>query len=82
MTMVKHSPEPWKKGTHGIEDSNYESVVLDLSDTDLDCGWSEPASEVDLDRIVTCINALAGIEDPEAFVEAARKGNTWPSLGL
>ena len=75
----KHTPEPW---SWGFEDKSviyiqgpgeHEDHVL----------WSEicPAcqrsgsrctapSDANAERIIDCVNALAGVDDPAAFVEA------------
>ena len=47
---MKHSPEPWKRGTDGlIYDANNEFVT----DT---CGTSLPEGEENQKRIVACVN--------------------------
>ena len=69
-----HSPEPWTrhiedtelplggssvKGPVGIVDANREAVVPDTP-------WCPTG--YDMERIVACVNALAGVQDPAAFM--------------
>lgn len=75
MTM-KHSPEPWKVGErrivggmHDIDetrvaDANGEAVA------DFDNGYMKDRTH-NAARAVACVNALAGIEDPQRWVEMA-----------
>lgn len=53
MTDQRHSPEPWKivVSGHVIENTNHQVVIED----------AEGASVKDLERVVACVNALAGI---------------------
>jgi hypothetical protein len=61
MTKYFHSPEPWKRGTDGlIYDANNDFVT----DT---CGTSLPEGVENQKRIVACVNAMQGIDDPQAF---------------
>ena len=68
-----HYPEPWIF----IHNSHYYEIESE--------GWSvadvfgnschpagEGAAGPTAERIVACVNALAGIEDPEAFVKEAK----------
>lgn len=70
MTQPKHTPEPWLIG------KTTEKGMPIETETDL-IGFFDPWSNlnnVDLAnaaRIVSCVNALAGIPNPQAFVEAA-----------
>ena len=66
--------EPWVRG----QDREAECLFQDGEMTPLvlaDPSRIMTASEVDgmLDRIVACVDALAGIEDPAGFVAAARR---------
>lgn len=69
--MSKHTPEPWGLGTREegtICTCGGRGLVIYR---DQDCNRS--LSDSDKARIVACINALAGIPDPEKFVKAARE---------
>lgn len=65
MTNPKHTPEPWKvvinindKSTYAIDGSNPRSRYV-----------ADDLLEADADRIVACVNAMAGIEDPQLLRE-------------
>ncbi len=69
--MSEHSPEPWSIGPSeecdGVEtifDANGDALWLDP--------YAGPGDE-DNQRIVAMSRALAGIEDPEAFVRAVKE---------
>lgn len=55
--------------THPIGDAVYLLNANGKCPATTGCG---PTSEANARRIVDCVNALAGIENPAAFVEAAR----------
>lgn len=73
--MNGHTKEPWKvfRSTDGLH-------VLGIGDkdaggiTDADGGLWRSGKEraANADRIVACVNALATIPDPEAYMKAAR----------
>ena len=74
--MSKHHPGPWV-----IEpDISTVEVFTEQGDKGgFGCSWlacSGPGPRETLEanaaRIVACVNALEGIDDPEAFVEAAK----------
>jgi hypothetical protein len=65
-----HSPEPWKlhqrskrPGDVDVADANDQCVL----ETDWIPGELERA---DYERIVACVNALAGVQDPTAFMQS------------
>lgn len=66
--MSKHTPEPW------AYDNEF---IVDASDNYLaDCAGSDFSVEQDrynAQRIVACVNAMAGIEDPGAFMEVVKQ---------
>lgn len=66
MSKPKHSPEPWcnevSDGLIFTKDAT-GSIILVSGDED----------EYQPDRIVQCVNALAGIKDPAAALAAARE---------
>lgn len=74
--MSKHTPELWRT----VSDDE-TGIVAALANTGDDrrvlfgqprqLGEREQA-EADIGRAVACVNALAGIDDPAAFVTAAR----------
>jgi hypothetical protein len=80
--MSKHTPEPWgmrgpSAGGVGLERApDYIITPPDFNDRLASGGMTELVAFVDnednLHRIVACVNALAGIPDPAAFVKAAR----------
>jgi hypothetical protein len=75
---MKHSPEPWV-----IDDPNDTLVaILDADGTYLyiaEFGWDSNEYHTDPDtdilnaaRTVACVNALAGVEDPDGFMKEIR----------
>jgi len=58
-----HSPEPWKRGTDGVIFDAKDEMVVDC------CRACLPLEgEENQKRIVACVNAMRGIDDPEFFV--------------
>lgn len=81
--MSKHTPEPWilvqsKSGrapwwTVRASDSKNRVIASARGDTGgvfamTNCQFSPQTLEANATRIVACVNALAGIDDPAAFV--------------
>lgn len=77
--MSKHTPEPW----YAIGPlTDEESGVAGGTPAEIGVASDEPGdapivicecfNEADRDRAVACVNALAGIDDPAAFVKAAK----------
>ena len=62
---MKHTKEPWQHDVRGAFELN-----LDSQDG---MRIAEFLSASDAARAHACVNALAGIEDPDAFVKAADK---------
>ena len=63
---MKHTPEPWElRKMHGTEMWGAKSHISD---------WFvfEFALEKDAARIVACVNACAGMDDPAAEIERLR----------
>jgi tagatose-1,6-bisphosphate aldolase len=60
MSKQFHSPEPWDYSRKFIFD-NEACIVADCADRQ------------DAARIVACVNACEGIEDPEDFIKTAEK---------
>lgn len=70
--MSKHTPEPW------VYDEDRAAVRFDgrgnpVEGDRIGCIICEPQKRSDGRRIVACVNALAGVADPAAFVKAARE---------
>jgi hypothetical protein len=73
--MSGHTPEPW--GVCGpAQDGSFILTPPDFAER-ADEEWTTLCAfvddEADAYRIVACVNALAGIPDPAAFVKAARE---------
>lgn len=79
--MSKHTPEPWRQG--GSESdavskfAHASQVVGELSGSSyilasFNFNFSELAI-ANAGRAVACVNAMAGIPDPAAFVERAKR---------
>ena len=68
---MKHSPEPWKIEHRGTDPNDVH--VVDANGTCvLETDWVPGELErLDYERIVACVNAMQGIEDPQAFRERA-----------
>lgn len=68
--MSKHTPEPWRIEWQPGQTPKHTYTHCVMAGDDSLC---DTLTEADAARIVTCVNALAGIEDPAAFVEAVRE---------
>ena len=66
--MSKYTQEPWVIGDYGAVE--HEGKIIQLSGFSLS-GMRE--AKPNAARIVACINALAGIDDPEAFMRKVRE---------
>jgi len=75
--MTKHTKEPWNRGdwkTNAIGTKEASAVITDDGEIDFLIQHENPDTEAALcERVATCINALAGIEDPAATLEAVRE---------
>jgi hypothetical protein len=83
---MKHTKEPWsvRGGVEHLEDGPDEYVaeiepapcatfrgdVCRIQSAVCISGIGHEESAANANRIVTCVNAMAGIEDPQAFVES------------
>ena len=65
--MSKHTPGPWYGRSRGL----YKGAEWDIREKRLGMTISCGGKEADVARIVACVNALEGIDDPEAFVADA-----------
>jgi len=82
MTDMKHTKEPWAwsgetalfglAGEQIIDYADYEGMWFSRYD--------DAKDQANRDRIVACVNALAGIEDPEAFMRDVRIAVLDPSV--
>lgn len=61
-TTTKHTAEPWQEINGKIRGPASELIVSDKC-----------ANEADLARIVACVNACAGMEDPAAAIASAKR---------
>lgn len=68
---MKHTKEPWRVEYHTGIDKSFliqgPGFTVDYDDVD------HEQADADADRAVACVNALAGIEDPAAFMADAAK---------
>ncbi len=85
--MSKHTPEPWEVAHYNKEQGELDGLVIwspvhSLQDNGkylLICHVTEEDTRTELDRanaerIVECVNAMAGIEDPKKHRE------TWDAI--
>lgn len=77
--MSEHTKEPWSQGD-GSRNMIYawKGQVLVFTDDGyriiVSCNQNYPEeAEANARRIVACVNALKGIDDPEKFVEKAKE---------
>jgi hypothetical protein len=79
-----HTPEPWKEnkledgvffilaGLYGQGEGPASAASPCVACVDYHCNGGNKQAEANAARIVQCVNALAGIPDPAAFVARAR----------
>lgn len=60
MNEPKHTPEPWRKQGTGL-------IIGGRAECLAEC-----YAAINADRIVACVNAMAGIPGPAAYVEKVR----------
>ncbi len=68
MSKTTHTPEPWEVGTSGTAVTNGKMVICRISDSHL---LDEGEAEANTKRIVECVNALKGIDNPSQWVPYA-----------
>jgi len=61
---TNHTPEPWN-----ISDDS-ELYIEDYNGNDIGDVFLSDHPKADAERIVACVNALAGVPDPAAFVKS------------
>jgi hypothetical protein len=64
---MKHTKEPWILDYGRIRDDNCNTICGFLGN------WTDPQWQADRQRIVECVNALAGVADPVNALAAARE---------
>jgi len=69
MSEKKHTPEPWIQMGTEIADDGYEhiAVINGITDNEL--------NEANAKRIVECVNACAGMEEPKLEIESLKLAN-------
>ena len=77
MNKPKHSTGPWEVGYDGpsrpiITTGNPDFPLLSIGALEGGCAHPYDREDADAHRIVACVNALAGIEDPAVAIQAAR----------
>ena len=65
--MTEHTKEPWTATFRGAVKARNKTIAHCWTTEDRAKTW-----EADATRIVACVNALAGIDDPEAFMRDVR----------
>jgi hypothetical protein len=70
-TKVEHTPEPWRAVHHNRAASILSDSHGPIAGTE---GDSVPVAEQheNANRIIACVNACAGIADPQSAIAAAR----------
>lgn len=68
--MSKHTKEPWNIFSFEIYDEREQIIA--------DCGYSDDVFTLDgckanAKRIVACVNAMAGIENPEEYMKTMQE---------
>jgi hypothetical protein len=78
---LKHTPEPWRIGDIAEDNTRpafllageYPSTVVTATVPPFKVyNMNADTATANAFRIAACVNALAGIEDPEAFVKEAK----------
>lgn len=66
----KHTPEPWEViNSRNITASDYKFVAT----TGRALNHETPTDKANAARIVACVNAMAGIEDPETWMKTTKE---------
>jgi hypothetical protein len=75
----KHTPEPWQAYPDGMITS-YGIIVAQV---EVENAEDSPGTvEADANRIVACVNACQGIDDPAAALAAAREALEWSKAAM
>lgn len=72
-TQTKHTAEPWHTGcgAHAMVDGESRLIAATVPRLTVD-PRCESVAEANAARIVACVNALAGIEDPATDLQRAK----------
>jgi len=73
---MKHTPEPWANGTAILKTDEIADLLLDYGHYTAHLGRISSIGEDDAliaARIVACVNACAGMDDPATEIAALRK---------
>jgi hypothetical protein len=70
MSETKHIPEPWSQSDTWVFAADREFIAVAFGHKQFTNGRAN--ANANAERIVACVNALAGIDDPEAFVKEAK----------
>ena len=70
---MKHTPTPWrfdhlKMKIKGTDDVNYMTIIANIS-PNMDYSRGMNTQRANAERIVACVNAMEGIENPEEFMK-------------
>ena len=66
---MKHTPEPWEVVDGYFIEANEETICQFFNKYEDDF----PNNDANATRIVACVNAMAGITDPQAFRDSVDK---------
>jgi hypothetical protein len=74
---TKHTPEPWElnKTTDGLSITSKNGVIVHCYSVSIS-DYNHDIPKANAARIVECVNAMTGIEDPKKWVEE-RKANMY-----
>lgn len=78
---MKHAPEPWKFLVEGDDDFITRTIVSSINTPRnlnevalLTTGsFSDDVENANGERIVECVNALAGVENPKEFINKSKE---------
>lgn len=68
MSEQKWTKEPWHVDGYGVESPVWSICTMDWEYDPEDSDQSKAVDAANAARIVACVNALAGIPDPSAYV--------------
>lgn len=72
MSNMKHTPEPWRENSQGDAEHIYcerHGAIATIPHG----GLNRDEHKANAQRIVACVNAMAGIEEPQAFRDSLKK---------
>jgi hypothetical protein len=76
MNEMKHTKEPWRIDAgprhYYIKGDDGQNVAL-MAHPDTDNGYPVATADLNATRIVACVNALAGVAEPEKAIKEARE---------